>query len=87
MLENPKNMSRLKPHVIGFMNLLNKTTWDTNNNVVADSLKLMNQVFQADWAVLNKINIDDMVPMMIQKLGDTSTIIHADTISLFVTLN
>ena len=74
-------------HMPGFIAFLDKLNRDTNNNVILVSLKLMNKVFQEDVQVLQKVNIEDLLPSFIQKVGDTNTSIRIETIQIFNTLN
>ena len=65
ILDNQINVQLMIPHCIGFSNLLVKLIRDTNNNVVHSSLALFKKLFTRDKAILSKLNIDDMVPMLI----------------------
>jgi len=74
-------------HIQGFISFLAKLNRDTNNNVIYNSIKLMNKTFQQDSQVLAKVNIEDLLPSFIQKVGDTNSNIRVETISVFNTLN
>ncbi len=52
-------------HIQAFMNFMSTITRDTNNNVVAQSLHLMNNVLKRDSSIVTKVTIDDMIPMLI----------------------
>ena len=74
-------------HIQAFMNFMSTITRDTNNNVVAQSLHLMNNVLKRDSSIVTKVTIDDMIPMLIQKIGDSNTAVRQAAFQIFETLN
>jgi len=65
ILDQPGVFSNLHPHIPGFINFLIRISWDTNNNVVAASLKLLSWVISQDSSVVAAFNIEDIIPMLI----------------------
>ena len=87
IIEPKQNFNTLMNHIQAFINFLSNVTRDTNNNVVSQSLNLINKVLKRDSSVVTKITIDDMIPMLIQKLGDANTSVRLAAFQIFETLN
>lgn len=50
-----------------------KVSRDTNNNVVVVSLKIINKMISKEANTINKFNLEDLIPILIQKVGDSNS--------------
>ena len=87
IMEEKSNYQLLLPHIGQFMNFLSNVTRDVNNNVITKSLQLINKTLVNDASVVTKIQIDEMIPMLIQKIGDANSNVRTVSFDIFATLN
>ena len=81
------NHTLIQNHTSNFMAFLSKVIRDTNNNVVASTISLMNDFIKADTSIVSKLQIDDMVPMMIQKIGDSNPNVWTEATNFFAIIH